>query len=891
MITVLKAGWCIPIITDKVFQYDYGQRICIKGLHGVGDTVQVHYSYQKTGGTAVSVVGVVQDGVVTAQIPDTFMENDDVTENYKIYVFVYPVTEDPASAETVVRLVIPVQSRPKPEYYDTPASELHPFDAIVAEVSGYASAAAQSAEDADESADRAENAAGRAEDAVQTMVGISAEAQTLAPGSEAYAQYVNGHLTFGIPAGETGPAGPQGPAGYQGPVGPVGPAGPSGPTGPKGDKGDTGPQGLQGPTGPIGPQGERGPAGPKGDTGATGPAGPTGPTGPAGPQGPKGDTGPQGPAGPSVTVDDALSSSSENPVQNKVIDAEVIQLKSAIDALKIVDTASGAIASFSDGAAMPMESLTVDLEPIQDLHGQDAPYPAGGGKNLFQTTATTATINGKTFTVNSDGSITMSGTATANVTNEVFGEVTLPAGSYKVNGYAGGTASGDRLRVLNASVSPVTSIVSVYGGLDQSFTLTEETTVRLSPIIFSENSETATFYPMIRLSTVTDATYVPYENICPISGRSAVTVTRTGVNLLDQSHIIEANGWVRSTAEGYTELNGVPVYTGQIVNFYRAFSENGKFYPMNGYPFKENTQYAFTVWWRSDASTNNGIKLGFRYTDGTGATHGVQAGSATWKRQTYISAEGKTVLNAYCSYNSNYTIMMAGLAVMEASEFDANADTVFPSNMESVTIQLGDTVYGGTVDVTTGTMKVTWKSVDMGSLNWNNSKSVQISDMVSNSTVNATVIKCSVYPQDVASVDKSIRTAGSFVAVTDSAYSTGAEFKTAMAGQQLVYPLAEPLTVQLTAQQMSTLKGQNNVWSDGDSVSVDYVCDPKLYIAQLTEPDADMVADANITSGSYFMVGNNLYLATTNIASGAAITPGVNCTKTNLAAALNAINS
>jgi len=304
MITVLNAGWCIPIITNKVFQYDYGQRICIKGLHGIGDTVQVHYSYTKTGGTAVSVVATVQDGVVTAQIPDTFMENGDITENYKIYVFVYPVTKDPASAETLVRLVIPVQSRPKPEYYDTPASELHPFDAIVAEVSGYASAAAQSAEDAGAAAGRAEDAAGRAEDAVQTMVDISAEAQTLAPGSEAYAQYVNGHLTFGIPAGETGPAGPQGPAGYQGPAGPVGPMGPSGPAGPKGDKGDVGPTGLQGPMGPIGPQGERGPAGPKGDT---------------------------GPAGPSVTVDPTLTVSGA-AADAKVTGESVTQLKTAIDA-------------------------------------------------------------------------------------------------------------------------------------------------------------------------------------------------------------------------------------------------------------------------------------------------------------------------------------------------------------------------------------------------------------------------------------------------------------------------------------------------------------------------------------------------------------------------------
>lgn len=108
---------------------------------------------------------------------------------------------------------------------------------------------------------------------------------------------------------------------------------------------------------------------------------------------------------------------------------------------------------------------------------------------------------------------------------------------------------------------------------------------------------------------------------------------------------------------------------------------------------------------------------------------------------------------------------------------------------------------------------------------------------------------------------------------------------------QVCYKIAEPFTIQLTPQQLKLLKGTNNIWSDGGNVSVDYVADTKLFIEQLTEPDVDMVADANITSGQYFMVGNTLYLATANIASGASIVPGVNCTRTSLAAALNAINA
>jgi len=57
-------------------------------------------------------------------------------------------------------------------------------------------------------------------------------------------------------------------------------------------------------------------------------------------------------------------------------------------------------------------------------------------------------------------------------------------------------------------------------------------------------------------------------------------------------------------------------------------------------------------------------------------------------------------------------------------------------------------------------------------------------------------------------------------------------------------------------------------------------------------PDsADMIADANITSGQYFMVGNSLYKATANIANGSAIVVGTNCTRKSLSEALNEINA
>jgi hypothetical protein len=126
----------------------------------------------------------------------------------------------------------------------------------------------------------------------------------------------------------------------------------------------------------------------------------------------------------------------------------------------------------------------------------------------------------------------------------------------------------------------------------------------------------------------------------------------------------------------------------------------------------------------------------------------------------------------------------------------------------------------------------------------------------------------------------------------NTAYTDAASFTAAMNGQTLVYKLATPQTYQLTGQQLMTLLGSNNVWADTGDVTVTYPADTKLYIQNLTQPtEDDLVANQAITSGKYFMIGNSLYLALANIASGAQITIGTNAQRVSLADALNAINS
>ena len=110
---------------------------------------------------------------------------------------------------------------------------------------------------------------------------------------------------------------------------------------------------------------------------------------------------------------------------------------------------------------------------------------------------------------------------------------------------------------------------------------------------------------------------------------------------------------------------------------------------------------------------------------------------------------------------------------------------------------------------------------------------------------------------------------------------------------QVVYGLKTPIEYTLTSQQIATLLGTNNFWSNSNgSIDLEYRCDTKLYIQQLTKPtEDDMVANANIASGKFFMVGNRLMLSTTAISQGEQIVVGTNCSEVSLADALNQINA
>ena len=80
----------------------------------------------------------------------------------------------------------------------------------------------------------------------------------------------------------------------------------------------------------------------------------------------------------------------------------------------------------------------------------------------------------------------------------------------------------------------------------------EDGTANVRIFIAANVTVNDTFFPMIRKSTETDSSFVPYENSCPISGWTGIKIVRTGKNLFNgsfmQGGISTINGEFNSLA-------------------------------------------------------------------------------------------------------------------------------------------------------------------------------------------------------------------------------------------------------------------------------------------------------------------------------------------------------
>ena len=102
---------------DEAYQWNYGQILRIQGGN-LPKAVEVHFSLEETSGTSVTRIGTTTDGVTEAPIPDSLLENNNCSQGYTIYAYIY--LEDGTAGRTEYEIAIPVKARTKPEVPGTP---------------------------------------------------------------------------------------------------------------------------------------------------------------------------------------------------------------------------------------------------------------------------------------------------------------------------------------------------------------------------------------------------------------------------------------------------------------------------------------------------------------------------------------------------------------------------------------------------------------------------------------------------------------------------------------------------------------------------------------------------------------------------------------------------
>ena len=568
-------------------------------------------------------------------------------------------------------------------------------------------------------------------------------------------------------------------------------------------------------------------------------------------------------------VDDALADKA---------DSADVYTKDETDALLldkapvILSNASGSIASFTDGSPAPVTALSVAIDPVQDLHGYDAPWPAGGGANKFDV----STVTNQMLNISNGQSGDNANWRASDFIPMVEGSVTLTWESSS-NYFQANLCCYDSTKTFISDSGVSASKI----GHSNTFAVVSGTAyIRFSYSVVVSGSDVPRNNIRLNIGT-SDLGYQPYSNICPISGRTSAVVTRTGKNLIEG---------VVEHALGLTNNNTQLMLMSNAGTCLKFRCKSGVTYTVSGCPDRNRDMAGIF-----DSAPNI-------YDVGTRET--ITSSTAT----SFTFTASKTGI--CLAYVAN-SVIDTSTAIIELG---STASAYEASQIQTVTIDLDGTRYGGELNVLTGEMVVDRAIVDLGTLTYYIASTgnglfgtSSLRGIIKPSAWGTEVTSaiCSIYKADTGSLVYQQRSDGAFGAAGDGTIyiydSTKAtlspnDFQSALSGVQLAYPLATPFTVTLTPSQLQTLLGQNNLWADTGDTSVEYRADTRMYIDQSLQSqsnalklmltpnvETEMKASKNYTSGSIVIVNNDFLKLTSAVASGANLVIGSNCVKTTMA--------
>ena len=319
-----------------------------------------------------------------------------------------------------------------------------------------------------------------------------------------------------------------------------------------------------------------------------------------------------------------------------------------------------------------------------------------------------------------------------------------------------------------------------------------------------------------------------YDNPWPGGGgNNLLDTSASSVGSINDSGVINPN----SSNYRYTAL--IPVEMGVTYTFSGVASgtaENRRFhaYDSNG---DWVSQLSYISVASGSWSISAEIPSGVAYVRGT----------YRYDFDTDVQIEKGNEVTAYTPYANLCPITgWTGCTVTDANMLDSS-DPDYEANTYAFTFpDEAGTVYGGVLDVLSGVLTVTHEKVKVSDLSWtkygdpiavyyakvsdkiNNADNVLMSDTfkASENTAQNTTQAQNLLSDNMCIASKG--TTNPYIYCRADSVNDATAFTNSFGDAYFVYELAEPVTYQLTAQEVTALIGQNNIFAVTGNVSVQY---------------------------------------------------------------------
>ena len=192
----------------------------------------------------------------------------------------------------------------------------------------------------------------------------------------------------------------------------------------------------------------------------------------------------------------------------------------------------------AENRIVSVKDLTVSIKPEQNLNGYSSPWPGGAGANLFGANDATNISNGanrklsvtdELLNITATGSVSSSAIIGSSAMTSVIKNASIPAGTYYFNVFDfSATVTGAIKSGLRLNISDGGNTITVAPG--DTFTVSNGSieSVGYSSSLNWTSGKSIEFHISISSSDV--ASWSPYDNVCPLSGRTASNVYVSATN-------------------------------------------------------------------------------------------------------------------------------------------------------------------------------------------------------------------------------------------------------------------------------------------------------------------------------------------------------------------------